>query len=112
MIAQRQISGKIYEIGLKGDTACLPGATLFWLKTGKSTSSDINGNYSLAKIAESNILVIAYVGYDNDTSVIDTSQVNADFYLTNNKTLQEVNVVYRVRVSEFSYLDPMKIETI
>jgi outer membrane receptor for ferrienterochelin and colicins len=112
IIAQNQISGKIFEVTEKGDTSALTGATLFWLKTNIATNSDVNGNYSLPKTKESNTLIIAFVGFENDTSVIDTSQVHADFYLSNAKTLREIEVVYRKKSSEYSYIDPMQMETL
>ncbi|HXU26617.1 MAG TPA: carboxypeptidase-like regulatory domain-containing protein, partial [Bacteroidia bacterium] len=110
IIAQNQLSGKIFEVTEKGDTSALTGATLYWLKTNIATNSDVNGNYSLNKTPESSTLVIAFVGFENDTSVIDTSQIHVDFYLSNAKTLKAIEVVYRKKSSEYSYIDPMKME--
>ncbi|HEX7414839.1 MAG TPA: TonB-dependent receptor [Bacteroidia bacterium] len=112
IFAQNKISGKIFEVTEKGDTTVLTGATLYWLKTNQGINSDVNGNYSLPKTKESNVLIITFVGYENDTSIVDTSQIQADFYLSNAKTLKEVEVVYRKKSSEYSYIDPMKVETL
>lgn len=106
------LTGKVYEVNEKNDTVALPGANLFWLGTTIGTSCDKKGSFSLKKSKTSNVLVISFIGYDNDTLSIDTSKVMANFYLSNAKTLREIEVVYRNPSSQFSFLNPIKIETL
>ncbi len=83
-----------------------------WLNTNIGTTSDKNGKHTIKKTAQTSILIIYFIGYENDTALIDTTQTHADFYLSNAKTLKEIDVVYRTKSSEFSMIDPMKIETL
>jgi len=110
--SQNKLSGKVYEINQKGDTSILPGATLFWLHTTVAATSDEKGRYSLQKINTNNTLVISYVGYANDTAIIDTTKLFADFILSNAKTLKEVEVIYYSKSSEFSFMNPINTETL
>lgn len=110
--AQSRLGGKVFEVSEKGDTSALTGATVHWLGTTKGASTDAGGQYSLGKVAGKNTLVISFVGYANDTVMIDTARAQADFFLSNIKTLQTIEVVYRAASSEFSYISPLKIETL
>jgi outer membrane cobalamin receptor len=110
--SQNKLSGKVFEITQKGDTSVLPGATLFWLRSTVATTSDEKGRYSLQKLNTSNTLIISYVGYENDTAIIDTTKLFADFILSNAKTLKEVEVIYYSKSSEFSFMNPIKTETL
>jgi outer membrane receptor for ferrienterochelin and colicins len=112
LVYGQSISGRVFEVSEKNDTTVLPGANLYWLGTKVGTSADANGIFKLKKTLKSNVLVISFVGLQNDTLVIDTSKAIANFYLSNAKTLQEVEVVYRNPSSQFSFLNPIKIETL
>ena len=111
-LLSQTLSGKVFEITEKGDTSALPGATLLWVHTTMGTATDTGGNYLIRKTPLSNKLVIAYVGFQNDTTEIDTSQLHADFILSHTQTLNEVVVQYHKTSSEFSYINPMKVETL
>ncbi len=110
--SQNNLSGKVFEITDKGDTSALTGATLYWLHTTVGTNTDVDGKYSLKKTAGNTQLVISFVGYKNDTTVIDSAQFFADFFLSNAKTLQTVEVVYHTTSSQFSFMSPIKTETL
>ncbi len=106
------LSGRVFEVGEKSDTTALPGANLYWLGTKSGTSTDQDGIYKLKRSKETNLLVISFVGLQNDTLLIDSTKAFANFFLSNAKTLQEVEVVYRNPTSAFSFLNPIKIETL
>ncbi|HXB42379.1 MAG TPA: carboxypeptidase-like regulatory domain-containing protein [Bacteroidia bacterium] len=112
IFSQNTLTGKVFEITEKGDTSVLTGATLFWLHATIGTNSDENGKYTLQKTTISNKLIISFVGFENDTATIDTTQTHADFLLSNAKTLKEVVVVYQGKGSEFSFMNPIKTETL
>jgi hypothetical protein len=44
-----QVSGKIIEIGSKGDTSVVPGVIIYWHTTSISTTSDANGETKKTK---------------------------------------------------------------
>ncbi len=111
-LSSQTLSGRVFEIGEKNDTTALPGATLHWLKTTTGTNTDANGKFVLTKTAQTDLLVLSYVGFESDTTRIDTTQLFANFYLSKTKSLKEVVAVYRTSSSEFSFLNPMKMETI
>jgi outer membrane receptor for ferrienterochelin and colicins len=109
---QSRLSGKVYEISDKGDTSALTGATVHWLGSTKGTHTDIDGKYILEKVPGNSTLVISFIGYISDTVQIDSSQAAADFFLSNVKTLQTIEVVYHSTSSEFSFISPVKVETL
>jgi outer membrane receptor for ferrienterochelin and colicins len=106
------LGGKVFEVGEKSDTTTLTGATLYWLHTTIGTNSNEKGNFILPKTKQTNQLIVSFIGYENDTTIIDTSQTHADFYLSKAKTLKEVIVVYHTTGSEFSFMNPIKTETL
>ncbi len=110
--AQKYLSGKIFEVSGKGDTSALTGATLHWLHTTLATTSDEVGSFQLKKTSVTDTLVISFVGLKSDTNIIDSSQYYVDFILSNVKTLQVVEVIYHSASSQFSFMDPIKTETL
>ena len=112
IFSQENLSGKVFEINQKGDTVVLPGTTLFWLHTTIAATTNEKGIYVLPKTKTSKELVISYVGYENDTTLIDSTQLFADFIMSNAKTLKEVTVIYHGKSSEFSFMNPINTETL
>lgn len=110
--SQNRLSGRVFEINDKGDTAALTGATVHWLGTTTGTHTDADGKFTLGRVPGKNLLVLNFVGYINDTTLIDTLQTSADLFLSNIKTLQTIEVVYHTTSSEFSYISPIKVETL
>lgn len=110
--SQDKLQGKVFEITEKGDTNVLPGATLRWLFTTTGVNTDIEGRYTLKKISGYNWLVVSYIGYNSDTLFIDSTKFAADFVLSNVKTLQTIEVVYHTTSSVFSFMNPIKTETL
>jgi len=110
--SQGTLSGKVFEVTEKGDTVSLTGAILHWERTTQGAYSDAEGKYSLKKTGATNVLVISFVGFENDTAIIDTTQQYADFILSNAKTLDVVEVVYHSTSSQFSFMSPIKTETL
>lgn len=106
------LKGRVFEVNEKSDTTVLPGANLYWLGTKTGTSTDVDGIYKLKRVEGKNRLVISFIGLQNDTLLIDSLKAFANFYLSNANTLQEVEVVYRDPSSSFSFLNPIKIETL
>ncbi|MBC7412488.1 MAG: TonB-dependent receptor [Bacteroidia bacterium] len=111
-LAQTKLTGTIHEINSKGDTITLPGANLRWLNTLQGINANNNGKFELPITNQTNKLIISYIGFNNDTATIDTTQAVANFYLSASKNLKQVTIVYRKLSSDYSYLGAIKIETI
>ncbi|MCD6068180.1 MAG: TonB-dependent receptor plug protein [Bacteroidetes bacterium] len=112
LFSQNQIEGKVFEITGKGDTSALPGVLIKWLHTGKANISDEKGYFRLAVDPSTDTLVYTNVGYKSDTIQIDTTQRYIVLYLSEIKTLQEVQIKYKTTGTEFSMLNPIKVETL
>jgi hypothetical protein len=110
--AQKQIEGKVFEIKGKGDTSALPGVLIKWLHTSKAAISDDKGYFSLATDPSTDTVVYTNVGYKSDTIRIDTAQHYVVLYLSEIKTLTEVQIQYKSNGSEFSMINPIKVETL
>lgn len=107
-----QTRGKIVEISSNGDTAVVPGAILYWLNSNISTNTDLNGDFKIKNIENTNQLVIKAVGYQNDTIEIKNKKQFLLIALKTNAGLEEVEIVYYTSGTEISYLNPMKVETL
>ena len=105
----KQIHGHVLSAD-EQDTP-LVGANIFWLGTNSGVASDINGKFSIPVSANSSSLVISYIGYQNDTvPVLDDKLIT--IRLSTGNTLDDVEVVHRQKSTEFSFLDPIKVEKI
>lgn len=106
------ISGVIRDGSSAGQTAPLPGASLYWLGTTQGTTSDGQGRFSLARPdGEHKPLIISFVGYKTDTLHVH-GQTTLEVVLHSNATLNEVVVESRSFGSRISAANPMKTETI
>jgi len=91
----QSLSGRVTEFSEKGVENPIPGAILQWLNTSVGTVTDIEGNFTLEKVKTTNILVVKYASYDNDTITVKTAQTELNIILSSAHTLNSVNVVAR-----------------
>jgi len=104
---QEEVIGTIYGINNNSDPDPLMFATVYWAGTNLGTTTDNNGQFVLGKIAETNQLVVSYIGYRRDT--IDVSHGDSiEVYLSNAVKLSHVNIMHRRKTMSISYLDPIK----
>lgn len=69
------VTGKVSEAS-GNSTKPLIGANIFWLNTQVGTSSAIDGSFRIPLSAQSNKLLISYIGYETDTlTVLNTDQI-------------------------------------
>jgi outer membrane receptor protein involved in Fe transport len=81
------------------------------LGTSTGTGTDVDGFFELEPNPSENRLVISYVGYANDT--IDmTDQKMVAITLTSNHILNEVEIKYRRKSTEVSFINPIKVQSI
>lgn len=108
-----QLRGRVVEISPnKKDTMALPGVTVFWLNTSIGSATDSKGLFSIASTTLTNRLIITAVGYKSDTLIIKDTTHFLSIRLKAGVDLNEVEVIYESKETEFSYLNPMKIETL
>jgi hypothetical protein len=108
----QSVSGTVRDGSSAGQTAPLPGASIYWLGTTQGTTSDGEGKFTLARPdTRHRPLIISFVGYKTDTLHL-RDQTTVDVVLRSNTTLQEVVVESRSFGSRISAVDPMKTEKI
>lgn len=92
----------------KDKKEALIGATVHWLNTKTSTTTDVEGRFSIAR-SKANQLVISFVGYKSDTIKI-TNETDLEILLLSENQLQEV--VVRSTSTVLDKLSPIQTEII
>lgn len=111
LLAQEMVSGVVIEETPEGKFKPIAFANVFWLGTQVGTASDTTGYFQLPRVNRTNKLVISYVGFRSDTVEI-TQPKKITLVLKRAQSLQAVEVIYRKKTTEISYMDPMKTEQI
>ena len=73
----------------------LPGANVAWINTKVFAVTAEDGSFSIVKPKDSEILVISYIGFENDTVHVDNENATLEIVLREGLSLGEVNVVRR-----------------
>ena len=73
----------------------LPGANVAWINTKVFAVTAEDGSFSIVKPKDSEILVISYIGFENDTVHVDSENATLEIVLREGLSLGEVNVVRR-----------------
>lgn len=73
----------------------VPGANVFWMNTGQGVTTKVDGTFSITKPSKSHILVVSFIGFQNDTIHVDSKQQELEIVLRDGVELKEVNVVSR-----------------
>lgn len=107
---QTTVSGIVIEETPNGKFHPIPFANVYWYGTQAGAVTDTNGYFELLPVESTSRLIISYVGYKSDT--IDVEQPDKlTIILKQSNTLDGVDVVYRTKGTEISYMDPLKTET-
>jgi len=110
LFAQQKFEGAIYDVKTKEK---LPYVNLIWLGTKKGTSTDSLGNFSLPINNKAKKLVVSYVGYHNDTIMVDKPMANFKLFLKENNTmLSAISINERKQSSFFSKMSVEQKEII
>ena len=107
--AQR-ITGKVYE-QLVNDKKLKPltGANVYWAGSSQASSTDSSGQFSIPRIAQSNQLIVSFVGFKNDTIRIG-AESELEVVLKSDQTLNEV--VVKANATSIDRLSPHQTEII
>jgi outer membrane receptor for ferrienterochelin and colicins len=105
IVQAQKFSGKVVDTTTSEP---LIGATLLWQGSDKGTATDVNGEFTLDKISNTNSLIVSYIGYETDTLQINGSYL--EIKLVSGKTLD--GVVVKGASSGIDMMEPRKIEVI
>jgi len=108
---QDTLQGVVAEENEKGKVSPLVGVNVYWLGTTIATQTDENGVFSIQCLHETHSLVISYVGYQPDTVRIENHEY-VSIILKNANQLEGIEITYRKKTTEISYLDPIKTQEI
>ena len=71
------------------------GANLFWQGTTQGTTTSADGSFTLSKPRNKHMLVVSFIGFENDTVHVEKSDETLELTLREGVELSEVNVVSR-----------------
>jgi outer membrane receptor for ferrienterochelin and colicins len=109
LFAQR-ITGSVNEqVANSKDLKPITGANVYWSGTTQAAATDTAGRFNIPRSAQSNLLVISFVGFRNDTIKIG-SESELQVVLRSDQTLNEV--VVRGNASTIDRLSPHQTEII
>ncbi len=118
--AQDKVSGFVIEETADGSFKPIQFANVFWNGTQRGTTTDTSGYFELDVIPANHEtseddehwdLIFSYVGYTSDTVHVHDPE-KLTIILKPYKELDEVQVVYRKKGTEISYMNPIKVETL
>ncbi len=107
-----QLKGRVLEINNKQDTSAIAGVILYWNNSQLSSISNDKGAFAINTTTLTNKLVVQAIGYATDTLIVTDTTKFISLFLKSGIELNEVQIVYETNGSEFSYLNPMKVETL
>jgi len=88
------VSGTVFDKSLVENNA-MTGVNVHWAGSQIATTTDTNGKFNLYKPDYYSKLVISFVGYTSDTTIIEKPQSDMILYLTPGNTLKEVTISQR-----------------
>ena len=86
---QAQVKGTVKDN--LGDP--IAGANLFWQGTTQGTTTSADGTFSLSKPNDKHMLVVSFIGFENDTIHVSNRNETLDIVLREGVELSEVNEV-------------------
>lgn len=126
-VTAQEVSGKIFGRGENNKKTVLPGANIYWAKSLKGTTSDIQGRFSITLEHEhhheeadgdhhhshdDHLLVFSFVGYTNDTIHVHHDMKNVEIVLSAISELEGVEVTAREVGTFVSRIDPIVTQQI
>ncbi len=105
------ITGKITELSNNGTKEAVVGANIYWVNTNLGTLSNEKGEFELKKHDSENRLVIRFIGYENDTLLINEFD-DLEITLKKGITMEDIDVIYKKKTTELSFTNSIKVLTI
>lgn len=113
-ISAQHIMGKIVGTDDKGKKEALPGANVYWLKTGIGTTTDLDGKFQLANPDTIPAqLIVSMMGFLSDTiSVSEMNKMGFNIVLKNSVNLTAVEVSEKQSTTLNKLFTPINTEVI
>ncbi|MBN1950298.1 MAG: TonB-dependent receptor [Bacteroidales bacterium] len=108
--AGASVEGTVYELH-KGRKEALIGVNIYWAGTTQGTITDGNGKFAILPSEQTNRLVVSYAGFQTDTLIVEDHDL-IEVVLQEGLNLEEVEVKHRRKTTEFSMINPIKIESV
>ncbi len=107
----QEIHGDVYERVAHDDhfhLYPLPGAHVVWLGTTSGATTNANGHFHLRVTVDlPHEIVVSYMGYQNDTILIESANQPLEIVLQASRDLQEVEVTARQLGTHVSSMQPI-----
>lgn len=110
--AQQSLKGVVLTENKKGKLEAVPFANVYWKDTNIGTSTDSSGTFQIAISEESNVLIGSFVGYQSDTIAVEDFNKIVTLKLNSSVQLEAVEIEYRRKSTEMSFINPIKMEDI
>lgn len=104
------IAGRVL-VEENGQRQPLAGVNLYWLNGEAVAVTDAEGQFSLERPSGADRLVASYVGFYTDTIAL-ANETNIELTLTPGATLETVEVSYRRKSIEVSFINPIAVQQI
>lgn len=109
-LSAQRITGTVNEqIPNTKDLTPIIGANVYWVGASQATSTDADGKFSIPRVTQTNLLVVSFIGFRNDTIKIG-QESELQVVLQSDQTLKEV--VVRGNASTIDRLSPRQTEII
>lgn len=105
---QEILHGVVVSENEKGRLEPIPFANVYWEGTNYGTSTDTNGTFQLAIPEGGKKLISSFVGFSNDTSVVENFDRPVSINLKRSIELETVTIEHRRRASEMSFINPIQ----
>lgn len=106
-----EVAGMIYEKTANGQLQPLIGANIYWASSTEGVTTDQEGHFVMKRIEGLETLVVSYIGYETD-SIDMSGQSLVAITMSSNHILDEVNITYKKRTTEVSFINPIKTQNI
>lgn len=110
--AQQSVKGVVVTQSKKGKLEPIPFANVYWMNSNYGTSTDSNGTFQLAIPENPTKIIASFVGFVSDTQSVNDYDKPISFELKESVDLETVEVEYRRKSTEISFINPMKMENI
>lgn len=105
-VFSQKVQGYVFGLDELKQKLPLPGANVFWAGTSTGTATDTEGHFELKHPGGKNTtLVVSYIGYRNDTLSLSADQLAVEVILTENVSLDEVEITERAPGAHISRTD-------
>ncbi len=111
LYGQKPVSGVVYGKEKNKETA-LTGVSIYWAGTSEGTTTDLNGEFSIANSKETDQLVIRFVGYRSDTIDVSEAPNPMKVVLFSRHELDEVVVKARATGTHISRIKTISTQEI